>query len=105
MSEMWVTIVVASLAVYSWKLIGFLIPSHFSKNVRVAKFAATLTIALLAALTAVQTFTAGKTLEVDSRLLALAVAALMYAKKLPFIVVVATAAAVAAAARHFLGWQ
>jgi branched-subunit amino acid transport protein len=105
MPEMWVTILVAAAAVYSWKLIGFLIPSHFSKNVRVAKFAATLTIALLAALTAVQTFTAGKELVIDSRLLAVGVAALMFAKKLPFIVVVATAAAVAAGARYFLGWQ
>jgi branched-subunit amino acid transport protein AzlD len=104
MSELWLTIIIGSLAVYSWKFIGFYIPTHFSKNVKVAKVAATLTVALLAALTAVRTFTAGRAL-VDSKPLALAVAALMFWRKMPFVLVVASAAFVAAAARHFSGWQ
>ncbi|MFN4847802.1 MAG: AzlD domain-containing protein, partial [Rhodoluna sp.] len=64
-----------------------------------------LTIALLAALTALQTLSSDREIALDSRLLALGVAAVMFWRKLPFILVVASAAAVAAAARYFLGWQ
>ncbi len=105
MPEFWLAVVIGSLAVYSWKLIGYILPKKFSENREVARFAGALTIALLAALTAVQSFTADKEIVLDSRTLALGVAAIMFWRKLPFILVVASAAAVAAAARYFLGWQ
>ncbi len=104
MNEFWIAVILGSLAVYSWKILGHLLPQKFSQNREVVRFATKLTIALLAALTAVQSLTANREIVLDSRLLALGVAALMFWKKIPFIVVVATAAAVAAAARMVLGW-
>jgi branched-subunit amino acid transport protein AzlD len=105
MTEFWLAVIIGSVAVYSWKLIGYLIPKKFSENREVARFATALTIALLAALTALQTLSSDREIALDSRLLALGVAAVMFWRKLPFILVVASAAAVAAAARYFLGWQ
>jgi len=105
MSEFWFAVIIGSIAVYSWKLIGYLFPKKFSQNREVARFATALTIALLAALTAVQTLSANREITLDSRMLAIGVAAVMFWRKLPFILVVATAASVAAAARFFLGWQ
>ena len=105
MNEFWVAVIVGSVAVYSWKLIGYLFPRKFAENKSVARFAGYLTIALLASLAAVQTLTSDRTIELDSRVLAICVAALMFWRKLPFILVVATAAAVAAGARYFLGWS
>ena len=70
----------------------------------VVVFAGKLTVALLAALTAVQTFAAGQSLTLDSRLPAVLIAALLYWKKAPFIVAVAAAALVAALLRNLLGW-
>lgn len=104
MSEFWIAVIIGSLAVYSWKILGHLLPRKFSQNREVVRFATKLTIALLAALTAVQSLTSSREIVFDSRLLALAVAALMFWRKIPFIVVVATAAAVAALARMLLGW-
>jgi len=105
MPSYWIAVVVGSIAVYSWKLLGYVLPKRVANNREVVTFAGKLTVALLAALTAVQTFVAGHALVVDSRLAALAVAAVLYWRKVPFIGAVAIAAAVAALARHFLGWS
>lgn len=104
MTEFWVAVVIGSIAVYSWKIFGYLIPKRFAENQKVARFAALLTTGLLASLTMVQTFASGQTLEFDSRVLAVAVGAVMFWRKLPFLLVVATATAVAALARALLGW-
>ncbi|MFM5905736.1 MAG: AzlD domain-containing protein [Micrococcales bacterium] len=101
MDTYWIIVLVGSLAVYSWKILGFLIPTRFASNSRVSDFAAALTVALLAALFAVQAFSSGQALKVDARLAAVLVAALLYWRKLPFIAVVAIAAAVAAGLRFF----
>ena len=58
-------------------------------------------LALLAALIAVQTLGAGQSLVVDARVPAIIVAAALYAVRTPFIVVVAVAALVAAGIRLF----
>ena len=104
MDSFWTTIIVGSIAVYSWKILGFALPKRIADNKEVVVFAGKLTVALLAALTAVQTFANGQSLVLDSRLAALAVAALLYWRKAPFIVAVGVAALVAALLRHFLGW-
>ncbi|MFM6963363.1 MAG: AzlD domain-containing protein [Micrococcales bacterium] len=104
MIEFWPAILIGSASVFSWKILGYLLPEKFAKNTSVVIFAGKLTIALLAALTAVQTFVTGQTLVLDSRLAALGVAALLYWRKVPFIVAVAVAAVVAALLRHFLAW-
>ena len=104
MNDIWVAVIIGSLAVYSWKLLGYLIPKRFAQNKSVAKFAGLLTIALLASLAAVQTVASNKSIELDSRILAIAVSAVMFWRKLPFLLVIATAAAIAAGARFLLGW-
>lgn len=105
MDNIWLTIIVGSIAVYSWKIIGFALPKRIAENEEVVIFASKLTVALLAALTAVQTFAIGQQLVLDSRVPALMVAGLLYWRKAPFIVAVGGAALVAALLRNFLGWS
>lgn len=104
MPSYWIAVLVGSVAVYSWKLLGYVVPSRIANHKEVVILAGKLTVALLAALTAVQTFVAGHALVIDSRLAALGVAAVLFWRRVPFIVAVAVAAAVAALLRHFLGW-
>ena len=104
MTEIWLAVLIGSLAVYSWKLLGFALPAKVAKNKEVVILAGKLTVALLAALTAVQAVVSGQDLVLDSRIPALGVAAVLYWRKAPFLVAVAVAAAVAAGLRYFLGW-
>ncbi len=93
------TVVLASLAVYSWKLLGYLVPSRYiSPRLRV--ISDRITITLLAALVGIQGFAVGSELQLDARAPALVVAAALLALRVPYIVVVAVAAAVAAGLRY-----
>ncbi len=93
------TVVLASLAVYSWKLLGYLVPSkHISPRLRV--LSDRITITLLAALVGIQGFAVGNELQLDARVPALVVAAALLALRVPYIVVVAVAAVVAAGLRY-----
>ena len=92
------TVVLASAAVYSWKLLGYLVPNRFISP-RLQDFSDRVTIALLAALVGIQGFAVGSELQLDARVPALAVAAILLALRVPYIVVVAAAAAVAAGLR------
>ncbi len=93
------TVVLASLAVYSWKLLGYLVPSRFiSPRLRVVSDR--ITITLLAALVGIQGFAVGSELQLDARVPALVVAGVLLALKVPYIIVVAAAAAVAAGLRY-----
>lgn len=105
MPSYWLAVLVGAAAVYSWKILGYVLPKRVANNREVVIFAGKLTVALLAALTGVQTFVSGQNLTLDSRLPALAVAAVLYWRKVPFIGAVAIAAAVAALLRFFLGWS
>lgn len=96
---LWLGIMIASVAVYSWKLLGYVVPKTVLDNPKIAKIASLLTIALLAALTGVQMLTSGSAIEFDARIPALAVAAGLLAFRVPFIVMVAVAAGVAAILR------
>lgn len=104
MTELWIAVIVGSIAVYSWKLLGFALPAKIAKNKEVVTLSGKLTVALLAALTAVQAVVSGQQLVLDSRIPALAVAAILYWKKVPFVAAVAAAALVAALLRQLLGW-
>ena len=104
MPSYWVAVLVGSVAVFSWKILGYLIPTRIANNREVVIFAGKLTVALLAALTAVETLVSGQAIVLDARIAAIGVAAILFWRKLPFIVVVAVAALVAALLRHFLGW-
>jgi hypothetical protein len=97
--SIWLGVLLGSLAVYSWKIFGFLVPHTLLDNPKIGKIASLLTVALLSALTGVQMLTSGSTIEFDARIPALAIAALLLRFRAPFIVVVAVAAAVAAVLR------
>lgn len=94
------TAVLASIAVFSWKLLGYLVPERFiSEKLRLLSDRVTIT--LLAALVGIQGIAIGNELQLDARVPALFVAALLLYFKTPYIVVVAVAAAVAAGLRSF----
>jgi uncharacterized membrane protein len=99
----WVAVLAASLVCFATKLLGHRVPEHWLSHPRVARIASLVTVALLAALVAVQTFTSGAQVLIDARLAAVAVAAVALALRAPFIVVVALAA-IAAAVLRAVGW-
>lgn len=94
------TVLLASIVVSGLKLLGYAVPSRWfvgSKRERLLELS---TISLLAALTTVQAFGSGQSLELDARAPALGVAALLLVVRAPFIVVVFVAAVVAAVLRR-----
>ncbi|HMO10376.1 MAG TPA: AzlD domain-containing protein [Actinotalea sp.] len=96
---LWVAVLGAALACYLTKLLGHRVPTDWLREPRVARVSALVTVALLAALVGVQTFTSGGQLVLDARLAGLAVAAVALALRAPFVVVVLLAAVVAAVLR------
>lgn len=104
MDQIWVTVIVASVAVYSWKILGYVLPAHVSKNETVVRIANNLTVALLAALFVVQAIADTDGVVLDSRIPAVGVAAVLYWRKAPYLVAVVAAAAVAALLRQVFGW-
>jgi len=96
---LWQIIIGASIAVLALKLAGYLVPPSVLQKPTPARIADLLTVALLAALIAVQTLGNGQALTVDARVPAVIVAAGLFAIKTPFIVVVIVAALVAAGVR------
>ncbi|TFD86631.1 AzlD domain-containing protein [Cryobacterium serini] len=95
----WQIIILASIAVLALKLAGYLVPPVLLQRPTPSRIADLLTVALLAALIAVQTLGSGQALTVDARIPAVIVAAGLFAIKTPFIVVVLVAALVAAGLR------
>ncbi|WP_104081370.1 AzlD domain-containing protein [Cryobacterium sp. Y11] len=95
----WQIIIAASIAVLALKLAGYLVPPALLQKPTPARIADLLTVALLAALIAVQTLGSGQALAIDARIPAVIVAAGLFAIKTPFIVVVIVAALVAAGLR------
>lgn len=92
-------VLLASLAVYSWKFFGYLVPEKFLEKPAVSRVAGLLTVALLAALMATQTLTKNGEIQLDARIPSLVVAAILLRFKAPFLVVVLAGAAVAALLR------
>lgn len=100
----WAGVLVVGLGCYAFKLGGLSVPQRLLDRPLVQRVAALIPIALLAALIAVQVLADGQRVTLDARLAALAAAAVMLALRLPFLVVVFGAAAVAALLR-LVGWM
>jgi hypothetical protein len=98
----WVAVLAACAACFGVKLAGYLAPREWLERPRVVRVAGLVTVALLAALVAVQTLATGRSLHADARLPALGVAALLLWRRAPFVVVVAAAAVTAAILRAVL---
>ena len=95
----WAAILVASALCFATKLAGHRVPEHWLAHPRVARIAGLVTVALLAALVAVQAFTTDGAVVLDARVVAVAVAVIALAMRAPFIVVVLVGAVVAAVLR------
>jgi hypothetical protein len=100
---MWTALLVASIICVAWKALGYLVPPRLLEAPRPMRIADLLTVALLAALVAVQTLGAGQAIVLDARVPAVLVAAGLLMLRAPFLVVVAAAALVAALLRGW-GW-
>lgn len=100
----WHVILIASIAVLALKLVGYTVPPSVLERPTPARVANLLTVALLSALTATQTLERAGDIVLDARLPAILVAAVLFALRVPFIVVVIAAAACAALIR-LLGWM
>jgi hypothetical protein len=102
--SVWFILLVASVAVYLLKFSGYLVPPSFVERPTPSRVANLLTVALLAALIGVQTFERAHEIVLDARLPAVLLAAVLFALRVPFIVVIIAAAACAALLR-LAGWM
>ena len=100
---LWTLIIVASLIVLVEKLAGYLVPPKHFESVPARRVSGLLTVALLSALVAVNTLTDGPQIVVDARLPALVLAGVLFALRVPFIVVLIAAALCAAILRQVVG--
>ena len=101
--SLWVWILLACAAAYGLKLLGYVLPRRWMDNERMLRIAGTVTIGLLASLTAVNAVASGQSLVLDARIGALVAAAVALALRAPFLVVVVVGA-VAAALLRLAGW-
>ena len=96
---LWGFILLACAATYLTKLAGYAVPARWLQNPRMTRVAGSITVALLASLTVMNTFAAGTALVIDVRLVALAAAALALWLRLPFLLVVVLGAVAAGLVR------
>ena len=89
---LWGWIALACAIAYATKLLGYGLPARWLGNPRMGLIAGSLTVALLASLTVMNTLASGTQLVLDARLGALAVAAVALWLRLPFLAVVVLAA-------------
>ena len=101
--NIWIAIGVIAVGCYAVKLIGLLVPAGVLERPLVQRLAALLPVALLAALTAQQTFADGRGLVLDARAAGLAAAAVALVLRAPFLLVVTVAVVVTAGVRAMTG--
>jgi branched-subunit amino acid transport protein AzlD len=101
--NIWIAIGVTAVGCYAVKLAGLLVPAGVLERPLVRRLAALLPVALLAALTAQQTFSDGQSLTVDARAAGVAAAAVALMLRAPFLLVVASAVVVTAGVRALGG--
>ncbi|MFD7437663.1 AzlD domain-containing protein [Streptomyces sp. NPDC059861] len=101
--NVWIAIGVTAVSCYAVKLAGLLVPAGVLERPLVKRLAALLPIALLAALTAQQTFADGRALVLDARAAGVAAAAVALFLRAPFLLVVAAAVVVTAGVRAISG--
>ncbi|WP_055498599.1 AzlD domain-containing protein [Streptomyces albus] len=97
--SVWIAIGATALGCYLVKLLGLSVPTGALEHPCAKRLAALLPVALLAALTAQQTFAEQTVLVLDARAAGLGAAALALMLRAPFLVVVAAAVLVTAGVR------
>ncbi len=98
-----IALFIAAALAFGLKLLGHLVPVAWLEHPLMVRTADLVTVGLLAGMVAAQAFTTGTTVVLDARVAALAVAAVLFWRRVPFVLVVIAAAAVAAGLRA-LGW-
>ncbi|MGW1763058.1 AzlD domain-containing protein [Streptomyces sp. NPDC002073] len=101
--NVWIAIALTAAGCYLVKLLGLLVPAGALGRPLVRRLSALLPVALLAALTAQQTFSTGSALALDARAAGLAGAGIALLLRAPFLVVVGVAVAVTAGVRALGG--
>ncbi|MEU8763797.1 AzlD domain-containing protein [Streptomyces sp. NPDC048659] len=101
--NVWLAIGLTAAGCYLVKLLGLLVPADTLERPLVQRLAALVPVALLAALTAQQTFSSQGALALDARAAGLAAAGLALVLRAPFLVVVAAAVLVTAGVRALGG--
>ncbi|KOT43213.1 branched-chain amino acid transporter AzlD [Streptomyces caelestis] len=101
--NIWIAIGVTAFGCYAVKLVGLMVPAGVLERPLVRRLAALLPVALLAALTAQQTFSDGQTLVLDARAAGVAAAAVALILRAPFLLVVGAAVVVTAGVRALGG--
>ncbi|MFI9052778.1 AzlD domain-containing protein [Streptomyces sp. NPDC053427] len=101
--NVWLAIGVTAVGCYLVKYLGLLAPAGILERPLVKRLAALLPVALLAALTAQQTFSDGQHLMLDAKAAGVAAAAVALVLRAPFLLVVGVAVAVAAGVRALGG--
>ncbi len=97
--SLWGWILAASAIAYATKLTGYFVPARWLENDHMTRIAGTLTIGLLASLTAMNSFSVGQALVLDARIGALVAAGIALWLRVPFLGVVIVGAAAAALLR------
>lgn len=103
MDPIWWIVLAASAVVFALKIAGYVVPQRLVQGPLLTRVAGLVTIGLLSSLVVAQTFAGGAGLVIDARVPAVAVAGVLLWWRVPFIVVIVVAAAVAAGLRA-LGW-
>ncbi len=97
----WTVVAALTIGVYGQRALGAVVVNTDRVNARWRAVLEHLPLAIIAAVVALQTFTASRELEFDARTLGVAAAALCAWRRLPMLVTVVVAAAVTAAVRQW----
>ncbi|MDI3406010.1 AzlD domain-containing protein [Streptomyces cavernicola] len=97
--NIWLAIALTAAGCYAVKLLGLLVPAGVLERPLVQRLAALLPVALLAALTAQQTFAEGQQLVLDAKAAGLAAAGVAFLLRAPFLLIIAAAVLVTAGVR------
>jgi branched-subunit amino acid transport protein len=96
----WIAVLATAAGCYGLKLAGLTVPQRLLASQRVRRFADLVPVALLAALSAVQSATSGHAIDLDpARLAGLGAALVALVLRAPFLLVIVAAAGTAAALR------
>lgn len=95
----WTLVFALAAGAYGFKLVGYFAIGQRQIPPVIERCLALIPAALISALIAKDTFSAGRDLQIDARLFGVAVATVAVWKRAPFVVVIVLAAAVTAAAR------
>ena len=100
MTATWIAVLATAAGCYALKLAGLTVPQQILADPRVRRFAELVPVALLAALSAVQTVTNGQAFDLDpARLAGLGAAVVALVLRAPFLAVIVVAAGTAAILR------